>query len=115
MALKTIKLDQNGDPVLDVYARPVWLKGQQAAEQIIGNTLRMRKGDWAFDTARGVDREKIVKRPANRQEAISVLASAVSKISFVNRVIDMPLEVDAENRIANVSAQVEVDRKTVVE
>ncbi len=108
MAIKTMQLDDNGDTVLDAYARPTWLYGQDAINQIVKVAVSLVLGDWKWDLTRGVDRLGIMQRNFNRQEVITLLQRAIIKVSYITTVIDISLEVN-NDRVAKINYQLEAD------
>jgi len=112
MAIKTLQLDGNGDTVLDAYARPTWLYGKDAVDQIVKVAVSMVLGNWKWDTSRGVDRLGIMQRNYNRQEVISILQRAILKIPYITNVIDISLDVN-NDRVAAINYQLEADGRVV--
>jgi len=113
MAIRTIQIDDTGDPVLDAYSRPTWLTGRDAITQVVRVALSLVKGNYIYDTSRGVDRQAIIKRNFTRQEVIAVLSTAILKVPYITEVIDIVITLDALSRVAAINFSVKADGEIV--
>lgn len=97
MALKTFKLTITGDIELDRLSQPTILLGQEAADQIIIGAISLWKGNYFADEDRGVEWLDILKKLYTRSEIIRVFTEAILKVSFVDEVLDLYINVGDED------------------
>jgi hypothetical protein len=116
MALKTFKLTDSGDIELDSEARPTVLLGKLAAEQLVKASISLWRGNWAFDETRGVDWLRILKKNYTRSEIVQVFTQAILKVSVVEEVLDLFINVGADPdkpRVAQMTYLIIVDGQQV--
>ena len=113
MALLDLELTSDGDLILDGSGRPTNLIGQQAVNQIVRQLLKLWRGDWSFDTERGVDWPSILQKRINRTAIIQTISLALLQSQYVETVVDVFINVDRSTRVATLTYVVFADGELV--
>ena len=103
MAILDLELSNDGDLILDGSGRPTRITGQQAVNQIIRQLLKLWRGDWSFDTERGVDWPSILQKRINRIAIIQIISLALLQSQYVETVVDVFINVNRETRVATIT------------